>query len=57
MYWTGAITWNNATFEQIKNSGSLRYFKNYKLLEKMMNYEAIAKRLIWNLTIIQSGEI
>ena len=45
MYWTGAITWNNATFEQIKNSGSLRYFKNYKLLEKMMNYEAIAKQV------------
>ena len=45
IYWTGAITWNNATFEQIKNSGSLRYFKNYRLLEKMMNYEAIAKRV------------
>ena len=45
MYWTGAITWNNATFEQIKNSGSLRYFKNYKLLEKMMNYEGIAKQV------------
>jgi len=45
MYWTGAITWNNATFEQIKNSGSLRYFKNYKLLEKMMNYDAITKRV------------
>ncbi len=45
MYWTSAITWNNATFEQIKNSGSLRYFKNYQLLEKMMNYEAVAKRI------------
>jgi hypothetical protein len=45
MYWTGAITWNNATFEQIKNSGSLRYFKNYQLLEKLMNYDAVAKRI------------
>lgn len=45
MYWTGAITWNNATFEQIKNSGSLRYFKNYQLLEKMMKYEAMTKRV------------
>lgn len=45
MYWTRAITWNNATFEQIKNSGSLRYFKNYRLLEKMMNYEAITKQV------------
>ena len=45
MYWTGAITWNNATFEQIKSSGSLRYFKNYQLLEKMMNFEAIAKQI------------
>ena len=45
MYWTGAITWNNATFEQIKNSGSLRYFKNYQLLEKMMRYEALTKRV------------
>ena len=26
MYWTGSIVWNRATFEQIKNSGSLRYF-------------------------------
>jgi len=29
------------TFEQIKNSGSLRYFKNYHLLEKMTKYEAL----------------
>ena len=41
MYWTVPITWNRATFEQIKNSGSLRYFKNYRLLEKLTKYEAI----------------
>jgi hypothetical protein len=40
MYWTVPLTWNRATFEQIKNSGSLRYFKNYKLLEKLMKYDA-----------------
>jgi hypothetical protein len=43
MYWTVPITWNRATFEQIKNSGSLRYFKNYQLLEKLTKYEAIIK--------------
>jgi hypothetical protein len=41
MYWTVPITWNRATFEQIKNSGSLRYFKNYQLLEKLTKYEAV----------------
>jgi hypothetical protein len=45
MYWTAPITWNRATFEQIKNSGSLRYFKNYQLLEKMMKYEAIVNQI------------
>ena len=45
MYWTQPIIWSRATFEQIKNSGSLRYFKNYRLLEKMMNYEAIVKQI------------
>ncbi len=41
VYWTQPINWNRATFEQIKNSGSLRYFKNYQLLEKMMKYDAV----------------
>jgi len=41
MYWTVPLSWNRATFEQIKNSGSLRYFKNYQLLEKLMKYEAL----------------
>ena len=41
MYWTVPIIWNRATFEQIKNSGSLRYFKNYHLLEKLTKYEAL----------------
>ena len=41
MYWTVPILWNRATFEQIKNSGSLRYFKNYQLLEKLMRYNAL----------------
>lgn len=45
MYWTAPITWNRATFEQIKNSGSLRYFKNYQLLETMMKYEAVVKEI------------
>jgi hypothetical protein len=41
MYWTASIIWNRATFEQIKNSGSLRYFKNQQLLEKLMKYDGI----------------
>jgi len=41
MYWTVPLSWNRATFEQIKNSGSLRYFKNYQLLEKLMKYEGL----------------
>jgi hypothetical protein len=45
MYWTGSIIWNRATFEQIKNSGSLRYFKNQQLLEKLMKYDGIINEI------------
>ena len=45
MYWTAPLVWNRATFEQIKNSGSLRYFKNYKLLEKLMKYNALVNEI------------
>ncbi|HEY6062906.1 MAG TPA: hypothetical protein VIV35_04825 [Chitinophagaceae bacterium] len=45
MYWTVPLSWNRATFEQIKNSGSLRYFKNYQLLEKLMKYEALVNEI------------
>jgi hypothetical protein len=45
MYWTVPLTWNRATFEQIKNSGSLRYFKNYQLLEKLMKYDALVNQI------------
>ena len=38
-YWTTRVPWNRTTFEQIKNSGSLRYFK-HGLLEKLMKYDA-----------------
>jgi hypothetical protein len=44
-YWTIPISWNRATFEQIKNSGNLRYFKNYKLLEKLMNYDGLVNEI------------
>lgn len=39
-YWTVPISWNRNTFEQIKNSGSLRYFKNAPLLRKILQYDA-----------------
>ena len=45
MYWTVPISWNRATFEQIKNSGSLRYFKNNKLLEKLMKYDVLVNEI------------
>ena len=41
MYWTSPLSWNRATFEQIKNSGNLRYFKNNQLLEKLMKYDGL----------------
>ena len=46
MYWNVPIIWNRATFEQIKNSGSLRYFRNYHLLEKLTKYEALVNDIV-----------
>ncbi|MEO6252789.1 MAG: hypothetical protein ABIO79_05765 [Ferruginibacter sp.] len=40
LYWTAPLSWNRTTFEQVKNSGSLRYFTNFQLLNKLMRYEA-----------------
>ena len=45
MYWTVPLSWNRSTFEQIKNSGSLRYFRNFHLLEKLMKYEALVNEI------------
>lgn len=45
MYWTVPLSWNRATFQQIKNSGSLRYFKDYQLLEKLMKYDALVNEI------------
>src|SRR5258705_13935162 len=45
MYWTVPLSWNRATFQQIKNSGSLRYFKDYQLLEKLMKYDAMVNEI------------
>jgi hypothetical protein len=45
MYWTVSVSLNRATFEQIKNSGSLRYFKNYGLLDKMIKYDALVNEV------------
>jgi hypothetical protein len=45
MYWTVPISWNRATFEQIKNSGSLRYFKNSQLLKKLMTYDVLVNAI------------
>ncbi|MEO6612718.1 MAG: hypothetical protein ABIT05_08570 [Chitinophagaceae bacterium] len=40
-YWTVPVSWNRNTFEQIKNSGSLRYFKNGSLLKKLLEYDGL----------------
>ncbi len=45
MYWTSPLSWNRVTFEQIKNSGSLRYFKNYQLLEKLTKYNELVNEI------------
>jgi hypothetical protein len=45
MYWTVPVLWNRATFEQIKNSGSLRYFKNSQLLKKIVTYDALVNEI------------
>jgi hypothetical protein len=45
MYWTVPVLWNRATFEQIKNSGSLRYFKNSQLLKKIITYDALVNEI------------
>jgi hypothetical protein len=44
IYWTQHVGWSRTTFEQIKNSGSLRYFK-HELLEKLMMYDAVLNTL------------
>lgn len=41
IYWTVPVSWNRNTFEQIKNSGGLRYFRNDVLLKKILEYDAI----------------
>ncbi len=45
MYWTAPLYWNRVTFEQIKNSGSLRYFKNYQLLQKLTKYNELVNEI------------
>lgn len=40
LYWTAPLLWNRTTFEQVRNSGSLRYFTNFQLLNKIMQYQA-----------------
>ncbi len=39
VYWTVPVSWSRNTFEQIKNSGSLRYFKNGQLLKNLLEYD------------------
>ena len=44
-YWTVPVSWSRNTFEQIKNSGSLRYFKNGQLLKKMLEYDGMVNEI------------
>jgi hypothetical protein len=44
-YWTVPVSWSRNTFEQIKNSGSLRYFKNGQLLKKLLEYDGIVNEV------------
>ena len=36
--WALSFTTHQATYEQMKNSGSLRYIKNFRLINSMQNY-------------------
>ena len=45
LYWTAPLSWNRTTFEQVKNSGSLRYFRNFQLLGKLMKYVALVNEI------------
>jgi hypothetical protein len=45
VYWTVPVSWNRNTFEQIKNSGSLRYFKNGLLLKKLLEYDGLVNEI------------
>jgi len=45
MYWTAPLYWNRVTFEQLKSSGSLRYFKNYQLLQKLTKYNEMVNEI------------
>ena len=38
----------DATMEQLKNSGSLRYFKNPSLLDKITEYDRTTRRLVFD---------
>jgi hypothetical protein len=44
-YWTREVSWNRSTFEQIKSSGSLRYFRNVDLLQKLLEYDALVNNI------------
>jgi len=44
-YWTAPIIWSRATFDQIRNSGNLRYFQNYQLLKNLIEYDGILSRI------------
>jgi len=39
------FSWSRATLEQIKNSGSLRYFSNQMLVKKISAYDALTRHL------------
>lgn len=38
-------TWSRATLEQMKNSGSLRYFSNYNIISRVSEYDALAHHM------------
>ena len=43
-------TWNRATLEQIKNSGSLRYFSNDSIVRRITAYDAFTHHMDQDLT-------
>jgi hypothetical protein len=44
--WHVPLPWQRTTLDQIKSSGNIRYFKNYKLQEMIANYNTEIERFI-----------
>jgi hypothetical protein len=47
-------TWNRATLEQVKSSGSLRYFSNDSIVKKIAAYDAFTRHMDYDYEVDQN---